>query len=269
MYFLGLIFEADQHIGSVPITIDMENLVRFGNGSLSEALVESITLYQTKSSDKKYLNGRPDIEIVTFPYDLSMDLGTTSREFIGVSKDFYDNFYKHHEGKHVFSAVPVHLQPKSTGCVELRSSNINDAPIIHYPFLSHKEDVTAFLEAINKTIAISKEEPLAKYGVRPVSTVVPLCKNFPFHSDKYWECALRSVPFSLYHPVGTCRMGPKKDHRAVVDQQGRVHGIQNLRVADSSIFPYATSTHTQLPTYMVGEKIALDIKKKYFIQSVL
>jgi len=66
----------------------------------------------------------------------------------------------------------------------------------------------------------------------------------------------RNTATTFYHPIGTCKMGPVNDVTAVVDTQLRVHGIENLRVADASIMPTITSGNTNAPTIMIGEKAA-------------
>lgn len=251
-----------------PTTFDLKELVERGTGILTHSYVESLTFFQTQSSNKVELAGRPDMEFIMFPGDFSVDNGTIIRESFSVSQELYDNFFKYHEGKHVFIAIPMHLHPKATGRVTLKSDNVIDPPILEYPFLNNPEDVTAFIEAINRSIAICNEQPLVQYGCRPVSTVFPLCKHHVFHSNKYWECALRTISLTLHHQVGTCRMGPKCDPKAVVDQEGRVYGIKNLRVADPSIFPISLSAHTMNPSYMIGEKIAMDLKKQYTVFTI-
>lgn len=82
------------------------------------------------------------------------------------------------------------------------------------------------------------------------------CESFAFDSDDYWICAVRHVSTTLWHQVATCRMGPPNDPDAIVDNELRVYGIKNLRVADTSVVPVTITAHTALPAYMIGEKAA-------------
>lgn len=83
---------------------------------------------------------------------------------------------------------------------------------------------------------------------------VPMCSQLKFQSDEYWKCTLRHLASTLYHPVGTCSMGPINNGNSVVDPRLRVHGVKKLRVIDASIMPKITSGNTNAPTMMIGHK---------------
>lgn len=82
-------------------------------------------------------------------------------------------------------------------------------------------------------------------------------------SDAYWECCIRGYTSSLQHQVGTCKMGPERDHTAVVNAELQVHGVKNLRVVDASIMPILPAAHTNSVVFMIGEKGA-DIVRRYW-----
>lgn len=85
----------------------------------------------------------------------------------------------------------------------------------------------------------------------------------PFASEKYWECHIRTISMTIYHPVGTCKMGPEWDREAVVDPRLRVYGVGGLRVIDASIMPTIPSGNTNAPAIMVGEKGADLVKEDW------
>lgn len=94
-------------------------------------------------------------------------------------------------------------------------------------------------------------------------TVIPGCKNLAFLSDDFFRCVAQHYSQTIYHPVGTCKMGPPNDHMAVVDPRLRVHHVQGLRIIDASIMPYIVSGNTNAPTIMIAEKGADLIKEDY------
>lgn len=143
------------------------------------------------------------------------------------------------------SILPTLLNPKSSGYVKLSSNKVTDKVIIQPNFLSHQEDQQVILEATKKAIAVLKSKPLSPYIKK---YLYPLNES----SDKALMQHILRIVETVFHPVGTCKMG--KDEMAVVDSQLRVKGIQNLRVIDASIMPKIVSGNTNAPTIMIGEK---------------
>lgn len=93
--------------------------------------------------------------------------------------------------------------------------------------------------------------------------VIPTCANFKPLSDEFWSCMARYYSQTIYHPVGTVKMGPKNDKMAVVDNRLRVYGVYGLRVVDASIMPTIVSGNTNVPTIMIAEKTADMVKEEY------
>lgn len=107
---------------------------------------------------------------------------------------------------------------------------------------------TSIFEAVNATF-------------NPI--VIPGCSGLVFLSDEFFKCVAQHYSQTIYHPVGTCKMGPRRDRMAVVDPRLKVHGVRGLRVIDASIMPYIVSGNTNAPTIMIGEKGADMIKEDY------
>ncbi|XP_062559065.1 glucose dehydrogenase [FAD, quinone] isoform X2 [Armigeres subalbatus] len=155
----------------------------------------------------------------------------------------------------------VLLNPKSWGKVKLRSINPFDKPRIDPGYLYHKDDVNSMIggiriqQKIMASLAMSCVEPEA------VRVDVPGCATKVYDTDEYWECYIRHMATTLYHPAGTAKMGPDSDRNAVVDPRLRVRGVRGLRVADASIMPAVISGNTNAPTMMIGEKAADMIKE--------
>ena len=163
----------------------------------------------------------------------------------GYDVDFYDlNTFPRTDG---FTILPTLLKPQSIGYVGLHSANPTDAPLIQPNFLSAESDVKILLDGTKKAIELL-ESPA--FDHLRAGLVAPPNRT----SDDELVMHIRRVLETVYHPVGTCKMG--HDEMAVVDDQLRVHGIEGLRVADASIMPRIIAGNTNAPVIMIGEKCA-------------
>lgn len=153
------------------------------------------------------------------------------------------------QGKSSLSALSVQVcRPKSRGKVTLRSCDPLDAPVIDPRFLTHPDDVKLQIEGMRavRTIGVQKAMQSVLTGeVMPGASV---------EKDTALENYLRQTSATIFHPVGTCKMGYTPE--AVVDSQLRVHGLRGLRVVDASVMPQITSGNTNAPTIMIAEKAA-------------
>jgi choline dehydrogenase len=176
---------------------------------------------------------RPDIQYHFVPLGLSDDYTT----------DIYDlKTFPTHNG---YAILSILLRPKSRGYVTLRSADPKDAPVIEPRLLSDPQDMDTLLGGLKRAIEIAEAPAFLAIG-RGV--------NFPSKRDNdeaLKEHIIKTLE-TLYHPVGTCKMG--NDAMAVVDDQLRVHGIRRLSVADASIMPTITSGNTNAPVIMIAEK---------------
>lgn len=157
-----------------------------------------------------------------------------------------DHARKLHLG-HGFSCHVCVLRPKSRGSVTLESSDPMAAPRIDPGFLSDPEDLDVLMKGVRKTRQIMAAEPLARYIHKEL-----FIEGEP--DDAALEQHIRNRADTIYHPVGTCKMG--MDDMAVVDPQLRVHGLDGLRVVDASIMPRLVGGNTNAPTIMIAEKAA-------------
>ena len=141
---------------------------------------------------------------------------------------------------------------KSRGCVTLKDSNFRSAPKIHFNYMSGADDFSIFRKAIRTARKIFQQSEFDWYRGTEISPGEHL------DSDSELDAFVRENAESAYHPCGTCKMGTDLD--SVVDPSGKVHGVDNLRVADASIFPKITNGNLNAPTIMVAERIADFIK---------
>lgn len=169
---------------------------------------------------------------------------------------FAPGYFKNHGREtiqeHAFTFGPTLVRPRSIGSISLRSSNPLDAPRIRAGYFSDARDLDAMVEGIKIARAIGASPALSRYRGREL---------FPgegIQSDAAIRAYARKMAETLYHPVGTCKMG--SDAEAVVDSELRVYGVRGLRVVDASIIPTVPGGNTHAPTIMIAEKAADMIK---------
>lgn len=148
---------------------------------------------------------------------------------------------------HGFSCHACVLRPFSRGTVELASLDPAAAPAIDPKFLSDERDLDKLLVGAKLTREILSAQPMDKYRHKEMYTHDGM-------SDAQWKDHIRSRADTIYHPVGTCKMG--RDEMSVVDPELRVHGVNGLRVIDASVMPSLVGGNTNAPTIMIAEKAA-------------
>ncbi len=151
---------------------------------------------------------------------------------------------------HGFQAHVGPMRSTSRGAITLASGNPADAPKIVFNYMSQEKDWEEFRNCIRLTREIFAQDafkPYVKNEIQPGANV---------QTDDELDAFIREHAESAYHPCGTCKMGRADDPNAVVDPQGRVIGVEGLRVADSSIFPRIPNGNLNAPSIMVGEKMS-------------
>lgn len=184
---------------------------------------------------------RPDLQFHFLPAAIAEDYST----------DIYD--LKTYPRKSGFSIMVVLIRPESKGFIGLISKNPMDPPLIQPNFFNSPADLAVLKKGVLIAKKVMEERSLEQFNIGKIY----LPRDFSDHS---LEVHIKKSLETLYHPVGTCKMGI--DPMAVVNEKLQVHGIQKLRVADASIMPTIISGNTNAACVMIGEKTAFMILSK-------
>jgi choline dehydrogenase len=158
-----------------------------------------------------------------------------------------------YDGKVAFPGhgFQVHVGPmrtKSRGFVRIQNNKPEESPRILFNYMSHPDDWTEFRACIRLTREVMQQKALDPFRAEEIQPGPSV------QSDAEIDSFIREHCESAYHPTGTCKMGARDDSMAVVDHEMKVIGIENLRVADSSVMPQVTNGNLNGPTLMIGEK---------------
>jgi choline dehydrogenase len=179
--------------------------------------------------------GYPDIQYHFLPMAVAYDGSSLAQE-------------------HGFQAHVGPMRSKSRGWVRLASRDPHDKPRILFNYLSHPEDWAEMRACVRLTREIFAQAAFDRYRGRELQPGTDV------QTDGQIDAFIRARVESAYHPSCSCKMGGARDPMAVVDPQTRVHGLERLRVVDSSIMPSITTGNLNAPTIMLAEKAADHIR---------
>lgn len=226
-------------------TIGMTGLVGFINSD--------------ESSDSPY----PDIEMHHIPISRQSPTLDILMNAIGYKSSIVNSIRPAHENSNLFVSMACLMRPKSVGSIRLMSNNYQDSPKIFANYFDDPEDVETLLRGMKYQLKFDETNAFKANDGEFLALDLPECDKFEFKSDEYLRCYIKYMANTVYHPIGTAKMGPESDKTAVVDDRLRVVSVSGLRVVDASIMPKLVSANTNAPTIMIAEKAADFIKEEW------
>lgn len=209
--------------------------------------------------DQRY----PDIQMHHFYYKKRDPWCREFFTFYGYEDEIVESIVKANEEYAITGISSTLLRPKSAGKLTLRSSNVNDAPRIQPKYYENSEDMETVLRSLRWLQKMANTPTMKDIGADIVRVNIGACNAIEFDTDDYWRCYAEHMASTLFHPVGTTKMGPVNDKTAVVSPTLKVHGVSGLRVIDAGIMPNLVSANTNAAAIMIGEKGADLIKEEW------
>ena len=258
----GLVISLNKLKQPIPLEIVMDSLYAIltgKKGMFSTIGITDLHGFISTENDPNY----PDIQyhFVHVPFNDSYLLQELLRSF-SFEPDISRNLLSLSSESDLLWIYPTLLRPKSRGNIKLKSTDPAEHPRIIANYFKNPEDLELMVKGIEHGIKLIETKVLQSLEPEMKNIISEHCKA-EFGSREYWECSLRTVGTTIYHPVGTCKMGPENDPTAVVDPELRVKGVNGLRVADGSVMPVIISGNTNAPCVMIGEKVSDLIKQKW------
>ncbi|VEN47588.1 unnamed protein product [Callosobruchus maculatus] len=223
-----------------------------GRGPWTTIGCELIGFIATTKGIPKENSIRPDLQLMICHWNKTM----------GISDYSWNRYFSALNNESTVTFLPVLLRPKSRGYVRLTDKNVDSDPVINPRYLSHKEDVDLLVKGIRFVQKLIATREMQKIGARLNTNVFPGCESEEFDTYSYWECYVRHMTITSYHPIGTCKMGDEKDPSSVVNYDFEVKGTNKLFVVDGSVLPTLPSANPYASIMMLAEMASDVIKAK-------
>ena len=244
---------------NISIIEDISTYEKTHRGPLSAIGPGTITAFLRTMSQPE--DSVPDVQVFFIP--------SSHDDFLNNPNEYFDVPVEPFSYYDAISIIPVILKPKSRGYILLNASDPLWAPPLIYPgYFSNSNDLDVLADGIEITLKLFDTESFKKNDFTLINKPLHPCRQFKFGERDYWKCAMVEYTSTIFHLVGTCKMGPKSDPEGVVNERLKVYGVDHLRVVDSSIMPKIVRGNTNAATIMIAEKASDMIKEEWLSDGI-
>ncbi|KAF5272023.1 hypothetical protein FQR65_LT05004 [Abscondita terminalis] len=242
---------------------DWYQYTMYKTGVLGKTPLQNFVLFLDPKNSSIY----PTLQMYYVPYPMNDPNNALqlSQYAYGMPRKAFKPYEDENEKSNLICLLPSLSYPKSKGKILLRSNDPFEKPKILLNYFSDEggHDLEMMLEGVRFFQDVAKTKAFAAHRPKMLHLHLENCKEFVPDSDDYWKCAFKNIGTTVYHVLGTCKMGPASDPTAVVDSRLRVHGIKKLRVVDASIMPTMISCNTNAASIMIGQKASDMIREDW------
>lgn len=241
------------------LLFDTMNLLLHNKGAYTLVGITDLVGFINTANKSRF----PDIETHHFEYAVQSPGLKLYLNAVGYGDSIQAKLFKINQNKPVSMVFVVLLNPTSVGYIKLRATDPMEKPYIFANYLDTADDWRTILNGVKYQHNQTNSNAFKKHEGSFIKLPLPECDQFEYLTDLYFKCYIDAMTTTVYHPVGTVKMGPASDKAAVVDSRLRIHGVDNLRVIDASVMPTIVSSNTNAPTIMIGEMGADFIKQDW------
>ncbi|XP_055613213.1 glucose dehydrogenase [FAD, quinone]-like isoform X4 [Uranotaenia lowii] len=238
-------------------------LESFTNNRNQPSGIDRVTNVLGFVNTKPIFQSKPDIELHNLFIPRNMSESLIFYESIGYKPHIMKIIENLVRKQDIAVVLVTGLDPKSRGRVSIVSADPNEQPKIDAGYFIVEDDLKDLIQGIRSQQKLLETASFKSYEIEMININLPECADWKYDTGDYWECYVRQLSTTAFHPVGTAKMGPPSDPEAVVDAKLRVHGLKGLRVIDSSVMPKIVSGNTYAPVVMIAEKGADLIKQSW------
>jgi len=241
---------------NAPPAADPYDLYLFNRtGPLAQFSANDLNVLINTKKDSPY----PDIEWDTSLVEAEKFDAKAVSEAVGYKEELLSSVVEDNKKNAIIILKNLLLQPKSSGMIQMTSTNSSDPPKIVGNYLSDPEDVKTMIGGIRMVEELINTPYMKSMNAKLSQMNIPECNALTYDTDDYWTCYLKYFASVSNNPIGTCKMGRSHHKASVVNSRLKVIGISGyprLRIADKSIMPQLTSGDTACAYYAIGLKAA-------------